>query len=305
MLLFIWITIGFSPTNQANSSTNTLSTKPSEDSFQIDDVLQEFASKCCQHNSAQNYEITTIMNADGIYLATYSALLLNLKLMHLGHYEGGGKETAVPLTETQFVDEIHGSGVLVYVSATWLCELYQNVLAKSMLEAAGYDRKCQPQPALINLLTGEERGASRCHSRPIPSTLSCDTFELHHHLNPRSFPFGLMKVMNPFVADVGGLCPTQLLTDWQKLQKVQSPTESCPESEAGVKLSRRVLTCCWTSVVAVLGGVLGENANNGSATSAISRLVARRARQRYRQRLRDDIITASLEGLHKVRPIGV
>lgn len=27
------------------------------------------------------------MNADGIYLATYSALLLNLKLAQLGHYD--------------------------------------------------------------------------------------------------------------------------------------------------------------------------------------------------------------------------
>lgn len=56
-------------------------------SIQVDEILQEFASKCCQHNSAQNYEIKTIMNADGIYLATYSALLLNLKLVQNGHYD--------------------------------------------------------------------------------------------------------------------------------------------------------------------------------------------------------------------------
>lgn len=59
--------------------------------FQVDEVLQEFASKCCQHNSAQNYEISTIMNADGIYLATYSALLLDLKLIRSGMYEEGSK----------------------------------------------------------------------------------------------------------------------------------------------------------------------------------------------------------------------
>jgi brefeldin A-inhibited guanine nucleotide-exchange protein 3 len=53
------------------------------------------------------------------------------------------------------VDEIHGSGVLVYVSATWLCELYQNVLAKSLLQNAGYLPKSPQQPALINLLTGK------------------------------------------------------------------------------------------------------------------------------------------------------
>ncbi|XP_060521319.1 brefeldin A-inhibited guanine nucleotide-exchange protein 3 [Cylas formicarius] len=220
-------------------------------SIQVDEVLQEFASKCCQHNSAQNYEIPTIMNADGVYLATYSALLLDLKLIQAGHHDDVKKEAAVPITEAQFVEEIHGSGILVYVSATWLCELYQNVLAKSLLLSAGYDPKSRQQPALINLLT-----------------------------------------------DVGGLSPSQLLTDWQKLQKVHGSPESSPEIEAGIKLSRRVLTCCWSSVVSVLGTPLRDKPPLGG-TSALSRLVARRARQKYRQKVRDDIITASLEGLHK------
>lgn len=66
--------------------------------LQIDEVLQEFASKCCQHNSAQNYEITTIMNADGVYLATYSALLLNLKLIQSGHYEDNNVDVSIQLT---------------------------------------------------------------------------------------------------------------------------------------------------------------------------------------------------------------
>ncbi|XP_066139724.1 brefeldin A-inhibited guanine nucleotide-exchange protein 3 isoform X1 [Euwallacea fornicatus] len=220
-------------------------------SIQVDEVLQEFASKCCQHNSAQSYEISTIMNADGVYLATYSALLLDLKLIQAGHYEEVKKEVAVPITEVQFVEEVHGSGVLVYVSATWLCELYQNVLAKSLLLSAGYDPKSRQQPAIINLLT-----------------------------------------------DVGGLSPSQLLTDWQKLQKVQGTPETSPEVEAGIKLSRRVLTCCWSSVVSVLGMPLRE-APHITGTSALSRLVARRAKQKHRQKMRDDIITASLEGLHK------
>ncbi|XP_030760657.1 brefeldin A-inhibited guanine nucleotide-exchange protein 3 isoform X2 [Sitophilus oryzae] len=220
-------------------------------SIQVDEVLQEFASKCCQHNYAQNYEISTIMNADGVYLATYSALLLDLKLIQIGHYEEIRKEVTVPITEVQFVEEIHGSGVLVYVSATWLCELYQSVLAKSLLLTAGYDPKGRQQPALINLLT-----------------------------------------------DIGGLSPSQLLTDWQKLQKVHGSPDTSPEIEAGIKLSRRVLTCCWSSVVSVLGAPLKEKSLlNG--TSALSRLVARRARQKHKQKLRDDIITASLEGLHK------
>lgn len=123
--------------------------------IQVDEVLQEFASKCCQHNSAQSYEISTIMNADGVYLATYSALLLDLKLIQGGHYDANNKETnVIPITEAQFVEEIHGSGVLVYISATWLCELYQNVLAKSLILSTGYDPKSSQQPALISLLAG-------------------------------------------------------------------------------------------------------------------------------------------------------
>lgn len=109
--------------------------------------------------------VTPIVNADGIYLATYAALLLNLRLIRKGHYRnqnhsqtdvapGETDSPTVIMTEAQFVDEIHGSGVLVYVSATWLCELYQNVLAKSLLELAGYDSKSSQQPALISLLTG-------------------------------------------------------------------------------------------------------------------------------------------------------
>ncbi|CAH1154458.1 unnamed protein product [Phaedon cochleariae] len=203
-------------------------------SIQVDEVLQEFSSKCCQHNSSQNYEISTIMNADGVYLATYSALLLDLKLIQSGHYnENITENIPVPITENQFVEEVHGSGVLVYVSATWLCELYQNVLAKSLLLSAGYD--------------------------------------------PRN---------------VGGLCPTQLLSDWQKLQKVHGTQETSPETEAGIKLSRRVLTCCWSSVVAVLGTPLGDKPNS-TGTSALGRLVARKSRQKHRQKMLDDIMTAA------------
>lgn len=39
----------------------------------------------------------TIMNADGIYLATYAALLLNLKLVRQGYYDKDSKN--IPLNE--------------------------------------------------------------------------------------------------------------------------------------------------------------------------------------------------------------
>jgi len=53
------------------------------------------------------------------------------------------------------VDEVHGSGVLVYLSASWLSELYQEVLVTNFLQFAGYvpSEKDEYLP-LINLLTG-------------------------------------------------------------------------------------------------------------------------------------------------------
>lgn len=134
-------------------------------SIEADQELQQFASDYSealwqqqqqqqQHTASEPDGVShhiTIVNADGIYLATYSALLLDLKLIHNGYRQGQTCE--VPLTEEKFVDEVHGSGVLVYLSATWLSELYQRVLSRSLLQEAGYEPHSKTNSALINLLT--------------------------------------------------------------------------------------------------------------------------------------------------------
>lgn len=51
---------------------------------------------------------------------------------------------------------MHGSGVLVYLSATWLSELYQQVLACNLLEKCGYNPHYTENSALINVLTGKQ-----------------------------------------------------------------------------------------------------------------------------------------------------
>ena len=56
---------------------------------------------------------------------------------------------------------MHGSGVLVYLSATWLSELYQQVLACNLLEKCGYNPHYTENSALINVLTGERILLSR------------------------------------------------------------------------------------------------------------------------------------------------
>lgn len=58
-------------------------------SVEVDQTMQEFASAICTENAANysdsDYNLTAI-NADGIYLATCSALMLSLQLMKAGHY---------------------------------------------------------------------------------------------------------------------------------------------------------------------------------------------------------------------------
>ncbi|RVE45506.1 hypothetical protein evm_009845 [Chilo suppressalis] len=100
--------------------------------IEVDEAMQEFASKCCQHNAAQPPATACIMNADGVYLATYAALLLNLRQRRTDYYTGNNK-LQVSMTEDEFVEEVQGSGVLVYLSATWLREVYQQVLSNDLL----------------------------------------------------------------------------------------------------------------------------------------------------------------------------
>lgn len=54
------------------------------------------------------------------------------------------------------MEEVHGSGVLVYLSATWLSELYQQVLACNLLEKCGYNPNSTENNALVNVLTGTQ-----------------------------------------------------------------------------------------------------------------------------------------------------
>lgn len=47
--------------------------------------------------STDSCALITIMNADGIYLATYAALLLNLKLIRINYYHEDNRQ--VPISE--------------------------------------------------------------------------------------------------------------------------------------------------------------------------------------------------------------
>ncbi|GFR02809.1 brefeldin A-inhibited guanine nucleotide-exchange protein 3, partial [Trichonephila clavata] len=233
-------------------------------SIEADQALQEFSSKYCEglwqsqqsilDNSAAK-ELTshiTILNADGLYLALYSALLLNLKLIRNNYYKELSGE--IPLTEQQFIEEVHGSGVLVYLSATWLAELYQQVLAVNLLEEAGYKPVSLENSALVNLLSD--------------------------------------------VDGLGNSLPgAQQLADFRRLEKAVINNQSSPNIEAGRKFSRRILTCCWETVLEVLS-VLLNGTNSCGISSTVGFLLGTEGAKEEHRRTKD-AIAESLDGLQR------
>lgn len=226
-------------------------------SVEVDEAMQEFASGICQVNSLTHSDFDqnlTTLNADGIYLATYSALLLGLQLTRVGHYENMAKSAAaaaIPLTEQQFVTSVQNTGVLVYLSSPWLCELYQSIFTNPL------------------------------------ASLSKDLLGNH-------------SALIDMLDDLGGLGPTQMLSDWQRLQSVARMNVDRDERQiAGKKLARRLMTCCWESMVTVLSAGLGNNAEESTNKNRIVALSKKTLRVKRHQRTDGETLYAlSLEGLH-------
>ncbi|KAL0275112.1 UNVERIFIED_CONTAM: hypothetical protein PYX00_003074 [Menopon gallinae] len=190
---------------------------PMRSCIQVDQALQNFASQYCQGVVSEQppTEWGIIVNADGIYLATYAALLLDLGLSRSNYYSSSTKQISV--TEEDFVNEVQNSGVVVYLSGAWLRELYQAVVSSSLLQTHGYlpTNYNSQQHALINLLTDIE-GTGTC------------------------------------------LQGSQMLWECRRLERASFTADSSTEAEAGLRLSRKILTCCWDSVLKVLATPLTE-----------------------------------------------
>lgn len=159
----------------------------------------------------------------------------------------------IPLSEQQFVTSVQNTGVLVYLSTFWLCELYQCIIASNPLVSLQREEIKDTHCALIDLLQ-----------------------------------------------DAGGFGATQMLSDWQHLQSITALQPEINErKEAARKLSRRLLTCCWDSMVAVLSAGLGQEAQ-----STKNRLVALsqktlKIKRRYHHG-GEALFALSLDGLHAV-----
>ncbi|XP_070569100.1 brefeldin A-inhibited guanine nucleotide-exchange protein 3-like isoform X2 [Ptychodera flava] len=139
---------------------------PLIDTMEVDQSILKFAARFCavearrrktamendgSSNSPVKQPSMPILNADGIYVATYAALLLNLKLVKTGHYN---QATTIPISENEFIRRVHDGVFLVYLSSTWLTELYNQVVDRDLLGEAGYCHKSVDcNNALITLLT--------------------------------------------------------------------------------------------------------------------------------------------------------
>uniref|UniRef100_A0AAV2JPJ8 SEC7 domain-containing protein n=1 Tax=Knipowitschia caucasica TaxID=637954 RepID=A0AAV2JPJ8_KNICA len=129
---------------------------------EVDTSLQNFSSTFCSGLQAGGVQspgldpedplsCQSLMNADGLYLVSYSALLLNLRLLCADHYRRRGQTALLSLKE--FSGLLQSSGVLVVLSQAWIEELYQQVLEHNLLAEAGYYGSPEDhRPPLITML---------------------------------------------------------------------------------------------------------------------------------------------------------
>uniref|UniRef100_A0A672ZIL2 ARFGEF family member 3 n=1 Tax=Sphaeramia orbicularis TaxID=375764 RepID=A0A672ZIL2_9TELE len=147
---------------------------------EVDLSLQNFSSTFCGIHSpgfeaGDTLSCQSLMNADGLYLVSYYALLLNLKLCCCDYYR---RRT---LTPKEFVRLIQSSGVLVVLSQAWIEELYHQVLERNLLAEAGYwgSPEDHALPLLTMLTDIDGLGSSAIGGQLIrrvssKSPLSCD-----------------------------------------------------------------------------------------------------------------------------------
>ncbi|XP_076025541.1 brefeldin A-inhibited guanine nucleotide-exchange protein 3 [Genypterus blacodes] len=157
---------------------------------EVDLSMQNFSSTFCSglqaggihspgFESGDSLSCQSLMNADGLYLVSYYAMLLNLKLCCCDYYR---RRTLSPvLSLKDFVRLIQSSGVLVVLSQAWIEELYHQVLERNLLSEAGYWGSPEDQVLpLITMLTDiDGLGSSAIGGQLIrkassQSPLSCD-----------------------------------------------------------------------------------------------------------------------------------
>jgi brefeldin A-inhibited guanine nucleotide-exchange protein 3 len=108
------------------------------------------------------------------------------------------------------------------------------------------------------------------------------------------------------ICDIGGIGQSQMMSEWQRLQSVTKymHSEECEtqKRKAAKKLARRLLTCCWDSMVIILSTGLGENED--SSAKKIVKFSQKHLKVGSNNNRRNTgqaaLYSLSLEGLHAV-----
>lgn len=110
------------------------------------------------------------------------------------------------------------------------------------------------------------------------------------------------------ICDAGGVGATQMMSEWQRLQSVskymnQNVVTETDKQKAAQKLARRLLTCCWDSMVVILSAGLGETQDSRAAK--LVKFSKKHLKvgngNKKRQTGEAALYALSLEGLHAVR----
>ena len=135
--------------------------------LKIDDLIQRLSSEFCDQIKCEN---SLIINADGIYAAIFCSLSLNYQLFYqqtpcdksdkcdtLCDRKRCDRKTNRNnfKSEEQFVEEIHKSGLIVFLSASWIKEVYQQLMETNLFDellSDSMDRRDLINQPLIKLI---------------------------------------------------------------------------------------------------------------------------------------------------------
>ncbi|GFN83267.1 Brefeldin a-inhibited guanine nucleotide-exchange protein 3-like [Plakobranchus ocellatus] len=206
--------------------------------WDVDEMLQELASRFCSSISQNVFGPQTggaavqgvVLNSDGVYFATIAALKLNLRLLESGYYK---YRRSVHVTQSEFLNEMFSSGLLLYLPPAWLRELYRHVLKSSLLRVdlltAPAESGMSAAVPLVQFLqdleglgTTEERGRLMSEHRE-----ESDSCEVH---------------------------------DADRARRV----------EAGKSLAASVMSACWPEVLDILSVMLNDPSSVGGGSGGSS-----------------------------------
>ncbi|XP_076076319.1 brefeldin A-inhibited guanine nucleotide-exchange protein 3-like isoform X2 [Mytilus galloprovincialis] len=126
----------------------------------VDEALQKFSSKFCSEILKNQTEFDseighmTVLNADSVYVITMTTLLLNMKLSTEGYYDSENKDK-ISITEKDYLDDIFGCGLMLFVSPAWLSEVYSQTISNDFLKQCGCFSKLEsPLLSIIKDIDG-------------------------------------------------------------------------------------------------------------------------------------------------------